>query len=67
MADDKKPYIVDGKRVTLEEYRKLKYDDLRVRVPKGKKEIILDHLAKTGGSLNNFVNDAIDEKLARDK
>lgn len=67
MPDEKKPYIIDGKRVTLEEYRKTKYEDLRIRVPKGKKEIIKEYAKSTGESLNSFVNNAIDEKIERDK
>lgn len=67
MSDEKKPYIVNGERVTLEEYRKTKYEDLRIRVPKGKKEIIKNHVESTGESLNTFVNIAIDEKMERDK
>lgn len=67
MPDEKKPYIINGERVSLEEYRKTKYEDLRIRVPKGKKEIIKKHVASTGGSLNTFVNIAIDEKMERDK
>ena len=67
MPDEKKPYIIDGKRVTLEEYRKTKYEDLRIRVPKGKKEIIKEYAKFTGESLNSFVNNAIDEKIKRDK
>ena len=67
MADEKKPYIVNGERVTLEEYRKTKYEDLRIRVPKGKQEIIKKHVESTGESLNTFVNIAIDEKMERDK
>lgn len=66
MSDEKKPYIVNGERVTLEEYRKTKYEDLRVRVPKGKKEIIKNHVETIGESLNTFVNIAIDEKIERD-
>ena len=66
MADEKKPYIINGERVTLEEYRKTKYEDLRIRVPKGKKEIIKKHVESTGESLNTFVNIAIDEKMERD-
>ena len=31
---------LNGERVTLEEYRKTKYEDLRIRVPIGKKAII---------------------------
>ena len=67
MSEDKKPYIVDGQHVSLEEYRKTKYEDLRIRVPKGKKEEIKDFVSKTGKSLNAFVNEAIDEKIEREK
>ena len=67
MAEEKKPYIIDGQRVTLEEYRKTKFEDLRVRVPKGKKQIITYYVKTTGESLNSFVNKAIDEKIERDQ
>ena len=67
MSDEKRPYIINGERVTLEEYRKTKYEDLRIRVPKGKKEVIKKHVESTGESLNTFVNIAIDEKILRDK
>lgn len=67
MPEEKKPYIVDGQRVTLEEYRKTKYEDLRVRVPKGRKEEIKAFVATTGTSLNSFINEAIDEKIEREK
>ena len=66
MSDGKRPYIINGERVTLEEYRKTKYEDLRIRVPKGKTEIIKKHVESTGESLNTFVNIAIDEKMERD-
>ena len=66
MSDGKRPYIINGERVTLEEYRKTKYEDLRIRVPKGKKERIKKHVESTGESLNTFVNIAIDEKMERD-
>ena len=67
MPEEKKPYIVDGQRVTLEEYRKTKYEDLRVRVPKGRKEEIKAFVATTGQSLNSFINEAIDEQIEREK
>ena len=67
MPNEKKPYIINGERVTLEEYRKTKYEDLRIRVPKGKKEIIKKHVESTVESLNTFVNIAIDEKMEKDK
>ena len=65
MSDEKKPYIINGERVTLEEYRKTKYEDLRIRVPIGKKAIIKKHVESTGESLNTYVNIAIDEKMER--
>ena len=67
MADEKKPYIINGEHVTLEEYRKTKYEDLRIRVPKGKKDVIKKHVESTGESLNTFVNMEIDKKILRDK
>ena len=67
MSDEKKPYIINGERATLEEYRKTKYEDLRIRVPIGKKEKIKDFVKTTGESLNSFVNNAIDEKMEREK
>ena len=67
MPEEKKPYIVDGQRVTLEEYRKTKYEDLRVRVPKGRKEEIKAFVATTGKRLNSFINEAIEEKIEREK
>lgn len=67
MPDKNKPYIINGERVTLEEYRKTKYEDLRIRVPIGKKEKIKNFVKSTGESLNSFVNNAIDEKMEREK
>lgn len=67
MSEEKKPYIINGERATLEEYRKTKYEDLRIRVPIGKKIIIKEFAKITGESLNSFVNNAIDEKIEREK
>ena len=43
------------------------YDELKVRVPKGHKDIIKAHAESKGESLNGFVNRAIDETMERDK
>ena len=59
-------YIVNGERVTADQYNKEKYEDLRVRVPKGKKEILQAYVKEHGKSLNGFINEAIDEKMQRD-
>ena len=58
-----KPYILDGERVSHEEYTKSKYEDLRIRVPKGKKAEIKSFAESRGKSLNGFVNEAIDNAM----
>ncbi len=42
------------------------YDEIKVRVPKGKKKKIKAHAESKGESLNGFVNRAIDETVKRD-
>ena len=42
------------------------YDELKVRVPKGRKDIIKAHAEKNGESVNGFVNRAIGETMQRD-
>lgn len=52
--------------MSADEYNKAKYEDLRVRVPKGKKEAIKAHADSKGQSVNGFINEAIDEKMDRE-
>lgn len=48
-------------------YMKNNYDEIKVRVSKGNKDIIKAHAESKGESLNGFVNRAIDETMERDK
>lgn len=48
-------------------YIKNNYDEIKTRVPKGKKDLIKEHAEATDGSLNKFINRAIDEAMERDK
>lgn len=49
-------------------YVKKTYDRIEVKVPKGKKQLLQEYAAKQdGGSLNAFINRAIDETMARDR
>lgn len=48
-------------------YMKNNYDELKVRVPKGKKEIIKTAAENQGKSVNGFINEAIDEAIRNDK
>ena len=52
--------------LATEKYNKKSYDDIRLRVYKGKKEIIEQAAKNTGNSLNNYINIAIDKQLACD-
>lgn len=42
------------------------YDEIKVRVSKGCKELIQDHVSITGESVNAFINRAIKEAMERD-
>lgn len=49
-------------------YVKKTYDRIEIKVAKGQKEIIQAHAnKKDGGSLNAFINRAINETMERDK
>ena len=39
------------------------YDEIKVRMPKGKKEQIRTAAESAGKSLNSYINEAIDEKM----
>lgn len=47
-------------------YNAKTYDDLRIVVKKGRKDVIKAHAESRGESLNGFVNRAIDETMQRD-
>ena len=47
-------------------YNAKAYDEIKIRVPKGKKETIKAHAEQQGESLNGFINRAIDEAIERD-
>lgn len=39
------------------------YEDIRLRVPKGKKAVIQSHADAEDMSVNAYINEAIDEKM----
>lgn len=41
------------------------YEDIRLRVPKGKKAVIQSHADAEDMSVNAYINEAIDEKMER--
>lgn len=50
-----------------ERYNKKSYEDIRLRVKKGQKEIIQAHASKMGESLNGFITRAIEQAMENDK
>ncbi len=48
-------------------YNAKAYDEMKVRVAKGNKELIQAHAEAQGESLNAFINRAITETMERDK
>ena len=48
-------------------YMKNNYDELKVRVPKGKKEIIKTAAENRGKSINGFINEAIDKAIRNEE
>jgi hypothetical protein len=48
-------------------YMKSNYDELKIRVPKGKKEEIQSHAAAADQSVNAYVSQAVDERMEHDE
>ena len=48
-------------------YMKENYDEIKVRVEKGRKSDIKAHADSRGESVNSFIGRAIDETMERDK
>ena len=51
----------------VSKYMKANYDEIKVRVEKGRKAEIQAHAEARGESVNGFIGRAIDEAMARDK
>ena len=49
-----------------DKYNAKAYDDIRLRVPKGQKEVIQAYAEQQGESLNGFLNRLIIEAMGKD-
>ena len=67
MTEEKKTRYTDAQKRAAEKYLKESVEDIRIRVPKGKKAAVKAHADKQGESMNAFVVRAIDETIKRDK
>ena len=51
----------------VNKYVKNNYDEVKLRMPKGKKDVIQVHAAANGESTNAFIYRAINETIDREK
>jgi predicted HicB family RNase H-like nuclease len=58
--------VSKAQQKAVKEYMKKNYDELKVRVQKGQKEVIKAHADRRGESLNGFIKRAIDETIQRE-
>ena len=47
------------------EYNKMNYDRIEIKVPKGKKAVIKEAAKAAGQSVNEFISQAIDERMGK--
>lgn len=57
----------DAQRKARDKWLSEKVDDVKFRVPKGKKAEIQTHASERGESVNAFLNRAVDETMKRDQ
>jgi len=66
------PESKTGKRVVynpaaVAKYSKANYDDLKIRVKKGRRDEISGYAQSAGQSVNAYVIQAVEERIAREK
>jgi len=52
--------------IVKDRYNAKTYDEIKVRVPKGQKEVIQVYAEAHGKSVNGFINEAIEEKMKKE-
>lgn len=58
--------VSKAQQKAVTKYMKENYDEIKVRVDKGRKAEIKAHAEAQGESVNGFINRAIDETMGRD-
>lgn len=58
--------VSKAQQKAVAKYMKNNYEEIKVRVHKGQKEVIKAHADKQGESVNGFVKRAISETMQRD-
>ena len=64
MSDESK--VSKAQQKADAKYMKNNYDEIKVRVEKGKREIIKAAAEQAGESLNGYIKKAVDQRMERD-
>ena len=64
MSDERK--VSKAQQKAVAKYMKNNYDEIKVRVEKGKREIIKAAAEQAGESLNGYIKKAVDQRMERD-
>ena len=56
----------EARKRANEKYNAKAYDEIKLRVPKGEKDIIKAHADKVGESVNGYIKKAVDERMERE-
>ena len=59
--------VSKAQQKAVTKYMKENYDEFKVRMPKGKKKQVQEHIMGTGESMNAFISRAVNEAMERDK
>lgn len=65
MESEKKDKTSEAQKKASKKYLSEKVEDIRFRVPRGKKAYYKEAASANGQSLNQFIIDAIEEKISR--
>ncbi len=66
MPEEKKSRYSESQKKATAKYMKAHLDDLKIRVPKGRRDYYKNAAAAAGLSLNAFAVSAMDEKIKRE-
>lgn len=66
MSEEKKGRYTEAQAKAAKKYLKESVEDIRIRVPKGQKDIIKAAAESVGESLNTYVRNAIDRRMEQD-
>ena len=58
--------ISEAQRKAVAKYNAANYEQILLRVDKGKRSVITEHAESKGESVNGFINRAIDEAMERE-